>query len=81
MGFGRFPKWLLILAGGAMPLATVTTCDLGSGGRSLLFESYGHDYIDVVVFDDPFAYDCCYVDEIIYEEVIYEEVVYDDWWF
>ena len=93
VGF-RLPKWILMLSTGAAPLATLTTCDLGRGGGSL-------------VIGDPFAYGCCWSDDVIvieehylyeddywYEddvyveeiyiveqEVIYEEIFYDDWFF
>ena len=75
----RLPKWFLMLATGAVPLATVTTCDLGRGGGSVLFGGIGHDYLDVVVFSDPFVYDCCRSDEVI---IIEEHYFYeDDYWY
>jgi len=75
----RWPKWVLMLATGAVPLATLTTCDLGAGGASLLFDSFGHDRFEVVVFDDPFAHDCCWSDGVI---IVHEEVVYqNDYWY
>ncbi len=78
VGFG-LPKWILMLATGAVPLATVTTCDLGPGGGSLLFGGIGHHRLDVVVFDDPFAHHCCWSDEVI---IIQEDYVYQtEYWY
>ena len=75
----RLPKWILMLVTGAAPLATLTTCDLGPGGASLLFDSVGYGSLDVVVFDGPFAHDCCGLDEVI---IIEETYVYEDeYWY
>lgn len=75
----RWPKWILMLTTGAAPLATVTTCNLGPGGGSLLFDSIGHNHLDVVLFDDPFGHDCCWSDEVI---IIQEEYIYEDaYWY
>ncbi len=92
VGF-RLPKWMLMLATGAVPLATVTTCDLGRGGASLLFDRPGHDCCwsdDVIIIQEDYVYwddywyeDEVYVEEvyIVEEEIIYEEVFYDEWFF
>ena len=37
----RLPKWILMLATGAGPLATGTPCDLGPGGGSVRAGSSG----------------------------------------
>lgn len=69
-------KTLAILALGASPLATVSTCDYGPGGGYFFLdrgvEAFGTSgYVEEVYYDDG----CC---GGYYEEVIYYDEYYDD---
>lgn len=86
MFHSRFARFMMILAAGAMPLATVSTCNYGPGGGTFYLDQFEFDDDDSFDFGfDFFDYDdCCYYDEYYtYEEVVvyedpyyYEEVYY-----
>lgn len=61
----RVWKALAIIALGACPLATVSTCDYGPGGGTLFYDQIDDGYYyDDGYYDDGYYYDdCCFYDD------------------
>lgn len=79
-------KLITIFVIGAMPFATVSSCDMGPGGGSFfldrgvdsLFYGPGDVIVDDYYYDDYYYEDDYYYDDYYYDDGYYDDGYYDD---